>query len=168
MKRPAREAETLKQIAAWRSAVPDLTLRSTFIVGFPGETEAEFQQLLDWLDEAQLDRVGCFRYEAVTTAAANELPDAVPETVKDERWHRLMAHQQAISSKRMATRIGSIQPVIIDSADPNGAVGRSRGDAPEIDGQVLFADPGTLSPGDIVTARILAADEYDLHAEVAN
>lgn len=166
MKRPAREAETLQQIAAWRSAVPELTLRSTFIVGFPGETEADFQQLLDWLDEAQLDRVGCFRYEAVTTAAANELANPVPEEIKDERWHRLMAHQQAISSQRMALRIGTTQRVIIDSVSDTGAVGRSQGDAPEIDGQVLFDDPTDLAPGDIVTAQIETADEYDLHARL--
>ncbi len=165
MKRPAREAETLQQIAQWRSDVPELTLRSTFIVGFPGETDADFQHLLDWLDEAQLDRVGCFRYEAVTTAAANELPNAVPEAVKDERWHRLMAHQQTISAKRMAARVGSTQAVIIDTVGGDGAIGRTRGDAPEIDGQVLFSDPGSLSPGDIVPAKILSADEYDLHAE---
>ena len=166
MKRPARESETLEQIAAWREAVPGMTLRSTFIVGFPGETEAEFEQLLDWLSEAQLDRVGCFRYEAVATAAANEIPDAVPEAIKDERWHRLMSHQQAISRDRMAKRVGSRQAVIIDSIEGSAAVGRSEGDAPEIDGQVLFAEANNLAPGDIVTARILAADEYDLHAEV--
>ena len=167
MKRPAREAETLKQIAAWRSAVPELTLRSTFIVGFPGETEADFQQLLDWLDEAQLDRVGCFRYEAVTSAAANALADQVAEEIKDERWHRLMAHQQAISTQRMALRIGTTQRVIIDTVSDAGAVGRSQGDAPEIDGQVLFDDPTGLVAGDIVSARIVAADEYDLHAHLA-
>ncbi len=166
MKRPAREAETLRLIAEWRSAVPDLTLRSTFIVGFPGETEADFQQLLDWLGEAQLDRVGCFRYEAVTTAAANSLEDQVPEELKDERWHRLMAHQQGISAQRMARRVGTSQLVIIDSVTDTGAVGRSRGDAPEIDGQVFFDDPAELSPGDIVSARIVAADEYDLHARL--
>ena len=166
MKRPAREAETLRLIAEWRTAVPDLTLRSTFIVGFPGETEADFQQLLDWLDEAQLDRVGCFRYEAVTTAAANSLEHQVPEELKDERWHRLMAHQQGISAQRMARRVGTSQLVIIDSVTDTGAVGRSRGDAPEIDGQVLFEDPAELSPGDIVSARIVAADEYDLHARL--
>jgi ribosomal protein S12 methylthiotransferase len=166
MKRPAREAETLQQIASWRSAVPELTLRSTFIVGFPGETEADFQQLLDWLDEAQLDRVGCFRYEAVTTAAANQLANPVPEEIKDERWHRLMAHQQSISTRRMALRVGTKQRVIIDTISDAGAIGRSQGDAPEIDGQVLFDDPGDLAEGDIVSAEIVAADEYDLHARL--
>jgi len=167
MRRPAAEAKTLQRIREWRTAVPDLTIRSTFIVGFPGETEEDFQQLLDWLEEAELDRVGCFRYEPVRNAAANALPGAVPEEVKEERWHRFMAAQQSISEQRLRRRIGRDIEVIIDEIDEDEeqALGRSSADAPEIDGRVyLPAEPG-LTPGSMITARVIDADPYDLWAE---
>jgi ribosomal protein S12 methylthiotransferase len=168
MKRPAAEAKTLQRIREWRTAVPSLTIRSTFIVGFPGETEQDFQTLLDWLEEAELDRVGCFRYEPVENAAANTLPNAVPEEVKEERWHRFMAAQQAISARRLQERVGSDIDVIVDEVDGEQALGRSTADAPEIDGRVyLPAGEGAkrLKPGSIITARVTKADEYDLWAE---
>jgi ribosomal protein S12 methylthiotransferase len=168
MKRPAAEAKTLQRIREWRAAIPTLTIRSTFIVGFPGETEQDFQMLLDWLDEADLDRVGCFRYEPVANAAANALPNAVPEEVKEERWHRFMAAQQAISARRLARRVDTDIDVIVDEVDGERALGRSMADAPEIDGRVyLPAGTGArrLKTGSIVTARVTAADEYDLWAK---
>jgi ribosomal protein S12 methylthiotransferase len=168
MKRPAAEAKTLQRIRDWRSSVPELTIRSTFIVGFPGETEQDFQTLLDWLEEAELDRVGCFRYEPVQNAAANALPNAVPEEVKEERWHRFMAAQQAISARRLQQRVGRDIDVIIDELDGDQALGRSMADAPEIDGRVYLPagkGPKRLKPGGIVTARVTNADEYDLWAE---
>jgi ribosomal protein S12 methylthiotransferase len=169
MKRPAAEAKTLQRIREWRSAVPDLTIRSTFIVGFPGESEQDFQTLLDWLEEAELDRVGCFRYEPVRNAAANALPNAVPEAVKEERWHRFMAAQQAISARRLQQRVGKEIDVIVDEIEGENALGRSTADAPEIDGRVyLPAGRGAskLKPGALVSARVTDADEYDLWAEV--
>jgi len=168
MKRPAAEAKTLQRIRDWRTSVPELTIRSTFIVGFPGETEQDFQTLLDWLEEAELDRVGCFRYEPVQNAAANALPNAVPEEVKEERWHRFMAAQQVISARRLQQRVGRDIDVIIDELDGDQALGRSMADAPEIDGRVyLPAGKGAkrLKLGSIVTARVTNADEYDLWAE---
>ena len=168
MKRPAAEAKTLQRIRDWRTAVPELTIRSTFIVGFPGETEQDFQQLLDWLEEAELDRVGCFRYEPVQDAAANALPNAVPEEVKEERWHRFMAAQQVISARRLQQRVGKDIAVIVDELDGEQALGRSMADAPEIDGRVyLPAGKGAkkLKMGEVLTARVTAADEYDLWAE---
>ena len=168
MKRPAAEAKTLERIRAWREAVPDITIRSTFIVGFPGETEQDFQTLLDWLEQAALDRVGCFRYEPVRNAAANALPGAVPEEVKEERWHRFMAAQQKISARRLQRRVGTDIQVIVDERDGEQALGRSMADAPEIDGRVyLPAGTGAkkLQPGSVVTARVITADEYDLWAE---
>ncbi len=163
MARPAAAARTLDEIAAWRAACPDLALRSTFIVGFPGETEAEFQTLLDWLDEAQLDRVGCFRYENVTGARSNDLPDHLPEELKDERWHRFMAKAQAISEAKLAAKVGRRLEVIVDEVGVEGATCRTRADAPEIDGN-LFIDGGFegLTPGDIVTVEVDEAGEYDL------
>jgi ribosomal protein S12 methylthiotransferase len=167
MRRPAANEKTLERIARWREQVPGLTLRSTFIVGFPGESAADFDYLLDWLDAAQLDRVGCFRYEPVAGAAANELPGAVPAEVSEERWHRFMAAQQDISTARLATRIGSTIEVIVDAADADGIVARSAGDAPEIDGKVyLPADP-RIQVGDILPAVVEAADAYDLWASPA-
>ena len=163
MKRPAAEARTLERIRTWRKEVPDLTIRSTFIVGFPGETEDDFKRLLDWLTEAQLDRVGCFRYEPVDGAAANDLPDAVPEEVKEERWHRLMTLQQEISADRLRQKVGREIHVIIDQANENDAIGRSEGDSPEIDGKVLLSD-GNFLVGDIVRARVESAGPYDLWA----
>jgi ribosomal protein S12 methylthiotransferase len=172
MKRPATQEKTLEHIRRWRAICPELTIRSTFIVGFPGETEAEFQMLLDWLDEAELDRVGCFRYEPVGGAVANDLGDAVPAEIKDERWNRLMQRQQAISKRRLKRKIGSRQQIIIDEVgpvpgrDPGIAKGRSKGDAPEIDGAVYVASRRPLRVGEIATVKIERADEYDLHGVV--
>ncbi|MFV0490951.1 MAG: 30S ribosomal protein S12 methylthiotransferase RimO [Pseudorhodobacter sp.] len=163
MARPAAAARTLDEIAAWRRICPDITLRSTFIVGYPGETEGEFQTLLDWLEEAQLDRVGCFQYENVAGARSNDLPDHVPDAVKQERWERFMEKAQAISEAKLAAKIGQVMEVIVDDVDGEGATCRSKADAPEIDGN-LFIDEGftALSPGDIVTVTIDEASEYDL------
>ena len=165
MRRPGNQEKVLERIQAWRRAVPDLALRSTFIVGFPGETERDFQLLLDFIGEARLARVGCFKYEPVEGAAANELPDAVPEAVKEERWHRFMAAQQAVSAAVMASRVGREIDVLVDEVDEEGAVGRSQWDAPEIDGSVFLNEETAVAPGDIVRARVLHADEYDLWAE---
>ncbi|RGP35324.1 30S ribosomal protein S12 methylthiotransferase RimO [Pseudotabrizicola alkalilacus] len=163
MARPAAAAKTLDEIAAWRAACPDITLRSTFIVGYPGETEAEFQTLLDWLDEAQLDRVGCFQYENVAGARSNDLPDHVPAEVKQDRWDRFMEKAQAISEAKLAAKVGRTLQVIVDEVDGDGATCRTMADAPEIDGN-LFIDEGfeTLAPGDIVTVKVDEAGEYDL------
>src|SRR3954469_24656282 len=163
MKRPAAQEKTLARIKAWREICPDLTLRSTFIVGFPGETDKDFEMLLEWLDEAALDRVGCFRYEPVDGATSNELAVPVPKEVTEERWHRFMAHQQAISKKRLKRKVGSQQQVIIDEVGPTVAKGRSRGDAPEIDGAVYVKSKKPLRVGDFATVKIQRADEYDLH-----
>ena len=163
MRRPADQAKTLDRIKAWRETAPDLAIRSTFIVGFPGESEQDFQELLDWLEEAQLDRVGCFKYENVAGAAANDLPDHVPEEVKQERWERLMTHAQALSAARLKEKIGETLEVIIDEVDADGAVGRSWYDAPEVDGSVfLDSDFEDLAPGDIIEVEIDEASEYDL------
>jgi ribosomal protein S12 methylthiotransferase len=163
MRRPAAQEKTLERIRRWRAICPDLTLRSTFIVGFPAETEEDFALLLDWLDEAALDRVGCFRYEPVAGAVANDLAAPVPDAVKEERWHRFMARQQAISAKRLARKVGTRQAVIIDHAGPDGAKGRTRGDAPEIDGTVYVTARRPLRVGEIATVKIERADAYDLH-----
>ena len=162
MKRPAAQEKTLDRFARWRAAVPDLAIRSSFIVGFPGETEADFQALLDWLTEAKLDRVGAFKFEAVKGAVANELPGAVPEAVKQERWDRLMAHQQAIAARIQKGRVGRRVPVIVDEVGPTVAKGRTKWDAPEIDGTVHIASHRPLRAGEIVTVKIEAADAYDL------
>src|SRR6056297_1517969 len=164
MARPAAATKTLDEIAAWRSDCPDITLRSTFIVGYPGETEEEFRTLLDWMDEAQLDRVGCFQYENVDGARSNDLPDHVPEEVKDERFARFMEAAQAISEAKLAAKIGQRMTVLVDDIDENGiATCRTKGDAPEIDG-CLFIDERTegLSVGDIVTVEVDEAGDYDL------
>ncbi|MCF1707381.1 30S ribosomal protein S12 methylthiotransferase RimO [Tabrizicola sp. J26] len=163
MARPAAAAKTLDEIAAWRAVCPDITLRSTFIVGYPGETEEEFQTLLDWLDEAQLDRVGCFQYENVAGARSNALPDHVPDDVKQDRWERFMEKAQAISEAKLAAKVGSTIEVIVDEVDEEGATCRTKADAPEIDGN-LFIDEDfeTLAPGDIVTVEVEDASEYDL------
>ncbi|MYZ43754.1 30S ribosomal protein S12 methylthiotransferase RimO [Schauerella aestuarii] len=165
MKRPAFEDKTLARIKQWRQACPDLTIRSTFIVGFPGETEAEFEYLLEWMTEAQLDRVGCFQYSPVGGAPANDLPDPVPDEVKQERWERFMAHQQAISAARLQAKVGREIDVLIDEVDEDGAVGRSSADAPEIDGCVYVASDRVLKPGDLVRTVVTDADEYDLWAD---
>jgi len=163
MARPAAAAKTLDEIARWRADCPDITLRSTFIVGFPGETEAEFQTLLDWLDEAQLDRVGCFQYEDVKGARSNALPDHVPAEVKQDRWERFMEKAQAISEAKLQAKVGRVLPVIVDSVDDEGATCRTQADAPEIDGN-LFIDEGFegLEPGDIVKVQVEEASDYDL------
>ena len=163
MARPAAAARTLDEIAAWRAVCPDLTLRSTFIVGYPGETEAEFQTLLDWLDEAQLDRVGCFKYENVAGARSNALPDHVPEEIKQDRWNRFMEKAQAISEARLATRVGTRMTVLVDLVEDDAATCRTMADAPEIDGH-LFIDEGheTLAPGDMVEVEVDEASDYDL------
>jgi ribosomal protein S12 methylthiotransferase len=164
MRRPAAAEKVLERIAHWRSQVPDLTLRSTFIVGFPGETEAEFEELLSFLREAQLDRVGCFQYSPVAGAAANALPDHVPEELKQERWERFMQVQQEISAQRQQARIGQWIEVLIDEVNEDGAIGRSRADAPEIDGKVYLDGVQGLQPGDLVEAQVSDADDYDLWA----
>lgn len=166
MKRPANTDKVLDRIKMWRQGCPDLTLRSTFIVGFPGETEQDFQYLLDWLTEAQIDRLGCFKYEPVEGAPANELAGAVPKEVQEERWNRLMAHQQEISAKRFAAKIGREMDVLIDEVDEEGAIGRSWADAPEIDGAVYLNDEFKVKPGDMVRVKIDEADEYDLWGSV--
>ncbi|AJQ96750.1 30S ribosomal protein S12 methylthiotransferase RimO [Gynuella sunshinyii] len=162
MKRPAASEKVLQRIQQWREICPDLTIRSTFIVGFPGETEEDFQELLDFLEQAQLDRVGCFKYSPVDGAAANELPDQVDEAVKEERFERFMALQQQISAARLQQKIGKTMQVIIDEVVEEGAVGRSQYDAPEIDGQVFLDGQTQLQVGDIVTVKIEDADEYDM------
>jgi ribosomal protein S12 methylthiotransferase len=163
MKRPAAQEKTLHRLARWREQCPDLTLRSTFIVGFPGETERDFEILLEWLDEAALDRVGCFRYEPVKGAPANDAGAPVPDEVKEERWHRFMQRQQAISKKRLKRKVGTHQDVIIDEVGPTVAKGRTKGDAPEIDGVVYVKARRALRVGDIASVKIERADEYDLH-----
>jgi ribosomal protein S12 methylthiotransferase len=165
MRRPAAQEKTLERIGRWRATCPVLAIRSTFIVGFPGETEEDFQLLLDWLQEAKLTRVGCFKYEDVAGAAANELPGAVAEEIKEERWHRLMAVQRTVSSHVLAKRIGAEIEVLIDDVDAEGAIGRSHWDAPDIDGCVFLNGATNLKPGDLVRARVTDADEYDLWAE---
>ena len=174
MKRPANEAKVLERLRSWREICPDIAVRSSFVVGFPGETEADFQYLLDWLDEAQLDRVGAFRFEPVAGAAANDLPNPVPEEVKEERYARIMEKTAAISAAKLAAKIGRTLPVIIDAVgEPDedgdiGATGRSQADAPEIDGAVHLREvPGSLQPGDIVEVRIEDADEHDLFGAIA-
>src|SRR3954462_9558678 len=175
MKRPAAQEKTLERIARWREICPDLTIRSTFIVGFPGESDDDFQFLLDWLEQAELDRVGCFRYEPVKGAVANDLAAPVTDAVKQERWNCFMRHQQSISARRLRRKVGTRQQVIIDEVytrdsrlpdrGPGAAMakGRSRGDAPEIDGAVYVMSRRPLRLGEIATVRIDRADEYDLH-----
>ncbi|HEX5361068.1 MAG TPA: 30S ribosomal protein S12 methylthiotransferase RimO [Fluviicoccus sp.] len=170
MKRPAHSENTLERIREWRKICPSLVIRSTFIVGFPGETEEDFQMLLDWLQEAQLDRVGCFKYSPVDGAKANELPDPVPEAVKEDRWQRFMAVQQEISAARLQTRVGQRIQVLVDDIDTEAgvAIARSAADAPEIDGNVFIEGEGAaaLKIGDFATVTVVEADEYDLYAEL--
>jgi ribosomal protein S12 methylthiotransferase len=169
MRRPAHAVNTLERIRRWRAELPHLVLRSTFIVGFPGETEDDFRVLLDWLEEAELDRVGCFRYSPVEGAAANTLPDPVPDAVKEERWHRFMQAQQKISARRLAARIGRRMRVLVDSVTDGGATARSEADAPEIDGVVHVRGRGAarLPVGEFAEVTITAASEYDLEARLA-
>ena len=165
MKRPAFEDKTLARIKNWREICPELTIRSTFIVGFPGETEEAFQYLLNWPTEAQLDRVGCFQYSPVEGAPANLLDNHVPDDIKQDRWDRFMAHQQAISTARLQLKVGKEMDVLIDEVDDQGAVARCYADAPEIDGSVFIAST-EVKPGDKVRVRIVDADEYDMWAEL--
>ncbi|HEV2622066.1 MAG TPA: 30S ribosomal protein S12 methylthiotransferase RimO [Frateuria sp.] len=167
MKRPGNIDRTLERIRSWRAAVPELTLRSTFIVGFPGETDAEFEELLDFLREAQLDRVGAFAYSPVEGAKANELPGAVPEELKEDRLERFMEVQAEISAARLQRKIGRTLTVLVDAAGEDGAVARSSADAPEIDGLVHIADGQGLKPGQFVQVTVEGADEHDLHARLA-
>ncbi|MES2056946.1 MAG: 30S ribosomal protein S12 methylthiotransferase RimO [Pseudomonadota bacterium] len=162
MKRPANEAKVLERVKNWRTIAPDIAIRSTFVVGFPGETEDDFKYLMDWLEEAQLDRVGAFRFEPVEGAAANALPDQVPEEIKEERYARLMELTARISADKLQAKIGRTLDVIIDAVDEDGATGRSKADAPEIDGEVHLRDAGHLKQGDIVSVEIEDADEHDL------
>ena len=164
MARPAAASKTLDEIMAWRADCPDITLRSTFIVGYPGETEAEFKTLLDWMDEAQLDRVGCFKYENVSGARSNSLPDHVPEEVKQARWNQFMEKAQAISEAKLTIKVGQLLDVIVDEIDPDGvATCRTKADAPEIDGNLFIVEgAGVLQRGDIVQVEVDEAGEYDL------
>lgn len=164
MKRPANSENNLSRIRRWREVCPDITLRSTFIVGFPGETEAEFEQLLEFLEEAQLDRVGCFAYSPVEGAAANALPDPVPEEVKEERRARFMATQEKISAERLARKIGKRMIVLTDDVSKNKAVARSTADAPEIDGLVYIDKAKNVKPGEFIEVEITRSDAHDLHA----
>ena len=166
MRRPAAQEKTLERIRRWREICPDLAIRSTFIVGFPGETEEDFQFLLDWLKQARLNRVGCFKYEPVEGAAANDLPGAVPDEVKEERWHRFMAVQQEVSRELLREKKGRTIDVLIDEVDEEGAMGRSPWDAPDIDGSVFLNGETGVKPGDIVQVRVIEADEYDLWGEL--
>ncbi len=166
MKRPAASESVLERIRSWRSQCPELVIRSTFITGFPGETQQDFDQLLQFIDEAQLDRVGCFAYSAVEGAAANALPDPVPEAVKEERRALLMERQADISAERLAARIGTRMTVLVDEVNEDGAIARSYADAPEIDGVVVIEMPGKLQAGDKVEVSITDSGEYDLWAEL--
>jgi len=166
MKRPASAEKNLDRILSWRRVCPELTIRSTFIVGFPGETEAEFDELLSFLDAAELDRVGAFAYSPVTGATANALPDPVPEEVKQDRLARFMKHQAKISKRRLKKKVGTVQDVLVDEIGPTVVVGRSKADAPEIDGRV-YATPGDrrIKPGDLIQVRVIRSDDHDLHGE---
>ena len=167
MKRPAKQHKVLERIQAWRRDVPDLAIRSTFIVGFPGETEDDFEMLLDFIREAKIDRAGCFKYENVIHAPSRELAEQIPEEVKEDRWHRFMAVQSEISAVRAAAQIGTLQDVIIDGAGEEAGqmIGRTKADAPEVDGVAYLSNAEHLQPGDIVSARITGADAYDLYGE---
>jgi ribosomal protein S12 methylthiotransferase len=163
MRRPAHQEKTLDRIRKWREICPDLAIRSTFIVGFPGETEEDVDFLMEWLKEAKLDRVGCFRYEPVKGAPANEIGSPVPPEAKDERWHRFMKTQREVSAKLQKVKVGKRLPVIIDESGSTVAKGRTKYDAPEIDGVVYVASRRPLRAGDIVSVKIERSDEYDLH-----
>ena len=166
MKRPASGESNLERIRAWRAICPDITIRSTFIAGFPGETEAEFRRLLEFLEEAELDRVGCFAYSPVEGASANDLPDPVPETLREERRMRLMQVQEKISANRLQRKVGRSMRVLVDAVTPQGAVARSAADAPEIDGVVYVDDGAGLNAGDWAEVRVTSADAHDLHARL--
>ncbi len=167
MKRPAAAENTLHRIKTWRDICPDITIRSTFIVGFPGESEEDFDELLEFLDEAQLDRVGCFKYSDVDGAGANDLPNAVPEEIKEERWERFMDKQNQVSAKKLENKVGKTLEVLIDEVNENEAIGRSHADAPEIDGQVIIENASNLHPGDQVNVLIETSGDYDLWGKIA-
>jgi ribosomal protein S12 methylthiotransferase len=164
MRRPAQHEKLLRRIAAWRDVCPDLTVRSTFIVGFPGESEDDFEILLHWLSEAEIDRLGCFQYEAVEGAAANGIAPQVPAEIKQERWQRLMSLQQSISARRLRRWVGRKIDVIVDKIEEDGAIARSQGDAPEVDGNVFVTGADSARPGDIINVAVTDSDEYDLYA----
>jgi len=166
MKRPASAENNLERIRAWRKICPEITIRSTFIAGFPGETDAEFEELLQFIEEAQLDRVGCFAYSPVEGAKANELPDPVPEKVREQRRGRLMKLQEIISTRRLKQKLGKTVKVLIDEIAEEGAIARSSADAPEIDGRVIIAKPGELKPGDWAQVKITRAGKHDLWGRV--
>ncbi|HEY3786682.1 MAG TPA: 30S ribosomal protein S12 methylthiotransferase RimO [Steroidobacteraceae bacterium] len=166
MRRPAHGQDTLRRIRRWRAECPDLVLRSTFIVGFPGETESEFEELLAWLEEAQLDRVGCFKYSPVDGAAANALPDPVPSSVQEERYTRFMERAAAISARRLSARVGHRIRVLVDTIEGRTAIARSEADAPEIDGVVRIREAGKVHPGEWADVEIISSDAYDLHARL--
>lgn len=168
MKRPANTENTLERIAKWRDICPEITLRSTFIVGFPGETEEEFEELLSFLQQAKLDRVGCFQYSPVTGAKANDLPDAVPEHIKEARYHQFMQVQAQISADILQSKIGGVQDVLIDAITDTQIIARSKGDAPEIDGLVYLSPDAAAKIGTVVKARITDADDYDLFGELVD
>ncbi len=168
MKRPAAAENTLERIHRWREICPELAIRSTFIVGFPGETDEDFEILLQFLEQARLDRVGCFTYSPVEGAAANALPGAVPDAVKEERWNRFMQTQAAISRNSLQKKVGSVQEVLVDELDGDLAIGRSKADAPEIDGIVRILDRADLAPGDLAKIVIESADDYDLSGRIAD
>ncbi len=165
MKRPGSPEKVLERVKKWREICPDLAIRSTFIVGFPGETEEDFKMLLDFIQEAQIDRAGCFKYEPVSGATANNLPDPIPEEIKEARWHRFMAAQQKISAARLQRHLGKTLDVLIDEVTATGAIGRSKYDAPEIDGVVHISPGKKLRAGEITKVKIINADEYDLFGE---
>jgi ribosomal protein S12 methylthiotransferase len=165
MRRPASQEKTAERIRRWRDVCPDLAIRSTFIVGFPGETDADFEMLLQWLRDAKINRAGCFKYEAVAGAKANDLDGAVPQDVKEDRWHRFMAAQKLVSAELLAEKVGREIDVLIDEVDDDGAMGRSKWDAPEIDGSVFLNGETGVKPGDIIRATVVEADDYDLWAE---
>ena len=167
MKRPAAAENILHRINAWRDICPDITIRSTFIVGFPGESKEDFDELLEFLDEAQLDRVGCFKYSDVDGAKANELPDAVPEEIKQKRWERFMDKQNQISAEKLKNKVGQTLEVLIDEVNDNEAIGRSHADAPEIDGKVVIENANNVKPGDQVNVHIETSGDYDLWGKIA-
>jgi ribosomal protein S12 methylthiotransferase len=168
MKRPANGEKNLERLQRWRAACPELVIRSTFIAGFPGETEAEFEELLEFIEEARLDRVGCFAYSPVDGATANQLSDAVPEEVREERRRRLMEVQEDISAELLAAKIGREIEVLVDAVDEEGTIARSSADAPEIDGLVFINEFFDAEPGDFLRVTVVDADEHDLYAEIVS
>ena len=165
MARPAKQDKVLERIHKWRQDCPDLSIRSTFIVGYPGETEEQFQYLLDWVREAGIDRAGCFQYEPVVGATSNELPNQVPDEIKEDRWHRFMQAQQKVSAERLSRWVGRTMNVLVDSIDGDVAIARGPGDAPEIDGHVEVDFVEGTDVGDIIEVEVTGSSEYDLQAD---